>query len=311
MSSALTSTLPLNSGIPIPRLHLGVYMTSGHECSSAVRHALCAGYRAIDSAEWYANEAEVGSAINSFLASKQNQAGLKREDIWFTTKLKSNISYDATRRSIKQSIKRSGLGYIDLYLLHSPYGGTQKRLECWRAVEDAVNEGECRAGGVSNFGVKHVRILSLLSFPYPILLFESTDADLLRLQLQELLDSNPRFVAAVNQIEVHPFNTQSVITSFCAQHNIVVEAYAPLARSLRANHPKIKELSKKYSCTWAQLMVKWGLQKGYIPLPKSVNEQRIKANAEVDGFEITADDVKVLDGLDEKLVTDWDPTDAD
>ncbi|TVY15805.1 putative oxidoreductase [Lachnellula arida] len=284
MSSALTSTLPLNSGVPIPRLHLGVYMTSGHECSSAVRHALCAGYRAINSAEWYANEAEVGSAINSFLASKQNQAGLKRDDIWFTTKLKSNISYDATRRSIKQSIKKSGLGYIDLYLLHSPYGGKQKRLECWRAVEDAVNEGECRAGGVSNFGVKH---------------------------LQELLDSKPKFVPAVNQIEVHPFNTQSVITSFCARHNIAVEAYAPLARSLRANHPKIKELSKKYNCTWAQLMVKWGLQKGYIPLPKSVNEQRIKANAEVDGFEITADDVKVLDGLDEKLVTDWDPTDAD
>jgi len=137
------------------------------------------------------------------------------------------------------------------------------------------------------------------------------NAESRHLQLQELLDSKPKLVPAINQIEVHPFNTQSAITSFCAQHNIVVEAYAPLARSLRANHPKIKELSKKYSCTWAQLMVKWGLQKGYIVLPKSVNEQRIKSNAEVDGFEITEDDMKVLDGLDEKLVTDWDPTDAD
>jgi len=137
------------------------------------------------------------------------------------------------------------------------------------------------------------------------------DANVRSMQLREILDSKPNLIPAVNQIEVHPFNTQPEITSFCAQHNIVVEAYAPLARSLRANHPKIKELSKKYDCTWAQLMVKWGLQKGYVPLPKSVNEQRIKANADVDGFEISNEDVKTLDGLDEKLVTDWDPTDAD
>lgn len=136
-------------------------MTSGRECSSAVTHALSAGYRAVDSAEWYANEAEVGSAINSFL--KLN-SGLKREDIWFTTKLKSNVSYDTTRKSIKESVKKSGLGYIDLYLLHSPYGGKKKRLECWKAVEDAIGDGECRAGGVSNFGVKHVRGLSSCLF---------------------------------------------------------------------------------------------------------------------------------------------------
>jgi diketogulonate reductase-like aldo/keto reductase len=129
--------------------------------------------------------------------------------------------------------------------------------------------------------------------------------------LQELLNSKPKLVPAVNQIEVHPFNTQPEITSFCAQQNIVVEAYAPLARSLRANHPKIKELSNKYNRTWAQLMVKWSLQKGYVPLPKSVNERRIKANAKVDGFEISDEDLNILDGLDEKLVTDWDPTDAD
>jgi diketogulonate reductase-like aldo/keto reductase len=105
-----------------------------------------------DSAEWYANEKEVGSAIFAFV----NKSGLKREEIWFTTKLKDNRGYEATRRKIKESIKKSGLGYLDLYLLHSPYGGKQKRLECWRAIEDAVEEGEVRSGGVSNYGVKHV-----------------------------------------------------------------------------------------------------------------------------------------------------------
>lgn len=108
-----------------------------------------------DSAEWYANEKEVGSAILSYL--NQN-TDAKREDIWFTTKLKENRGYDETRRKIRQSVEKSGLGYLDLYLLHSPYGGRAKRLECWRAVEDAVAEGEVRAGGVSNFGVKHVCI---------------------------------------------------------------------------------------------------------------------------------------------------------
>jgi len=259
-------------------------MTSGRETESAVRAALSAHYLAVDSAEWYANEREVGSAMLKFLQSKENVNGLKREDLWFTTKLKTNSSYDAARRAIKKSIQQSGLGYLDLYLLHSPYGGKQKRLESWRAVEDAIEEGEVRAGGVSNYGVKH---------------------------LQELLDSKPRIVPAVNQIEVHPFNTRTDITSFCQKHGIVVEAYAPLARALRMKHPKIVELSKKYSCSPAQLMIRWSLQHGYVPLPKSVTKERIIANGQIEAFDIDQKDMKAMDGLDEYLVTDWDPTDAD
>ena len=110
----------------------------------------------IDSAQMYHNEREVGSSIRQFLSSKSNSTSLKREDIHFTSKLASNTSYDAARRAIKQSIKQSGLDYIDLFLLHSPYGGKTKRLECWRAVEDAIDDGEVKIGGVSNFGVKHV-----------------------------------------------------------------------------------------------------------------------------------------------------------
>jgi diketogulonate reductase-like aldo/keto reductase len=157
---SLTSRITLNNGVSMPRIHLGVYMTSGRETETAVKYALETGYRAVDSAEWYANEKQVGSAMLSFLKSNENSQGLKREDLWFTTKLKTNTSYDATRKAIKKSLQQSGLGYLDLYLLHSPYGGRKKRLECWKAVEDAVREGEVITAGVSNYGVKHVCLVS-------------------------------------------------------------------------------------------------------------------------------------------------------
>ncbi|EED23692.1 aldo-keto reductase, putative [Talaromyces stipitatus ATCC 10500] len=271
----------------MPRIQLGVYLTSGRETETAVKNALEAGYRGIDSAQMYHNEKEVGRSILRFLeAEKHKPDGLKREDIFFTSKLASNVSYDATRQSIKKSIQASGLGYIDLFLIHSPYGGKAKRLECWRALEDAYEENEVRAVGVSNYGVKH---------------------------LQELLATNPKIYPAVNQIEVHPFNTRTEITTFCQQNGIVVEAYAPLARAYRFGHPTIVSLSEKYGCTPAQLMVRWSLQHGYVPLPKSVNKERIVANARVEGFEIDSTDMNTLDGLDEYLVTgreDWDPVDA-
>lgn len=168
---SLASTITLNNSIQMPRFHLGVYMTSGRETSTAVTHALEAGYRGFDSAEWYANEKEVGSAILKYISSPPSgQAKLERSDVWFTTKLKTNSSYDATRKAIKESVRRCGLGYLDLYLLHSPYGGKRRRLECWKAVEDAIEEGEVRAGGVSNFGVKYVRFVSILELENMIVL---------------------------------------------------------------------------------------------------------------------------------------------
>jgi diketogulonate reductase-like aldo/keto reductase len=225
----------------------------------------------------YHNEREVGRAVLRFLeAEKTKPDGLTRKDIFFTSKLASNVSYDATRRSIKQSIRASGLEYIDLFLIHSPYGGPKKRLECWRALEDALAENEIRAAGVSNYGVKH---------------------------LQELLASEPTVQPAVNQIEVHPFNTRTAITSFCQQNQIVVEAYAPLARAYRFGHATIVSLAQKYGCTPAQLMVRWSAQHGYVPLPKSSNRERIIANAQIEGFAIGEEDMQVLDGLDEYLVT--------
>lgn len=189
----------------------------------------------------YHNEKETGNSISDFLSSSENTSKLDRSQIHYTSKLASNSDYATARRSITKSVKGCGLDYIDLFLLHSPYGGKEARLASWRAVEDAILDGEVKIGGVSNYGVKH---------------------------LQEILDSRPRIKPAVNQIEVHPFNTQTHITSFCQQNDIMVEAYAPLARAMRMKHPTIVKMSNKYACTPAQLMVRWSCQHGYVPLPK-------------------------------------------
>jgi diketogulonate reductase-like aldo/keto reductase len=155
--SLLAATAKLNNGLIIPRIQLGLYMMSTREATDSVRQGLLIGYRAFDCAQMYHNERQAGKAINDFLASSENKSGLKREDIWYTSKLAScDTSYDAVRRSVKKSVEASGLGYIDLFLLHSPYGGKQARLTSWKALEDAVDAGEIRAAGVSNFGSAHI-----------------------------------------------------------------------------------------------------------------------------------------------------------
>ncbi|KAI1082979.1 aldo-keto reductase family 1 member E1 [Whalleya microplaca] len=283
-SFSLASKVKLPNGKLMPQIQLGLYMMSGREVKSSVRAALAAGYRGFDSAQMYHNEREAGQAIRDFLASSENTEGLTREDIFYTSKLSSSSSsYQSVRKSIKQSVDVCGLGYIDLFLLHSPYGGREARLTSWKAVEDAIGDGEVRSGGISNYGVAHI---------------------------EELIASNPRIPPAVNQIEVHPFNTRTDIRDACAKHGIVVEAYAPLARAMRMKHPAILELSKKYSCSPAQLMIRWSLQHGLVPLPKSVKRERLLENANIGGIHISDEDVEKMDELDEFLVTDWDPTDA-
>jgi diketogulonate reductase-like aldo/keto reductase len=214
----------------------------------------------------YRNEKEVGDAIRSYIESQgENPNALTRQDIFFTTKLLSNDGYDATRTSIRDSIRACGLGYVDLFLIHAPYGGKTKRLDSWRAIEDAIADKEIRAGGVSNFGIRHLR---------------------------EILDSNPRVVPAVNQLEIHPFNTRSGITSFCQEQGIVVEAYCPLTRGEKLADRTIVSLAKKNRCTPAQVLLRWSLQHGFVPLPKSASRDRIVENSQVDGFEISAEDMR-------------------
>ncbi|KAI0175958.1 aldo-keto reductase family 1 member E1 [Hypoxylon sp. FL1284] len=281
---SLASKVKLSSGKLMPQIHLGLYQMSGREARSSVRWALASGYRGFDSAQMYRNEREAGQGIRDFLHSQENTERLTRKDLFYTTKLLSNsTSYDAVRRSIRQSIQACGLGYIDLFLLHSPIGGPEARIATWRAVEDAIDAGEIRSGGVSNFGVRHI---------------------------EELMASEPRIKPAVNQIELHPFNTQKQIRAVCAKYGITIEAYSPLAQAQRMKHPEILALAKKYSCTPAQLMIRWSLQNGFVPLPKSTKRERLLENANIGWFEISDADMKELEGLHEGLVSDWNPTDA-
>ncbi len=310
----------------MPQIQLGLYMVSRSEARSAVLEALSVGYRGFDCAQMYHNERETGEALRAALAGShsaassseqgngrssrpggqgqddpgnKSAASLTRQNIFYTTKLAQNrTSYDAVRTSIRKSVEACGLGYIDLFLLHSPYGGKEARLVSWRAVEDAIDAGDVRSGGVSNYGVAHVghhihASVSLLHLPA-----------LTTPQIEELM-AVARIKPVVNQIESHPFNTRNDIREVCARHGIVVEAYAPLVRGMRMKHRTLTALARTYGCTPAQLLMRWSLQHGMVPLPKSVWQARMVENADVNGFAISAADMATLDGLDEHLVTDW------
>ncbi|KAI8980146.1 Aldo/keto reductase [Trametes punicea] len=266
----------MRDGNEIPIMGFGTYEMEGEEAYRPVRWALEAGYRHIDSAEWYYNEAECGRAIKDFCAA----TGTPREEIFFTTKLKNNHGYDAAKASVRKSLKACGLNYIDLYLIHSPIGGRQKRAESWKAAMDAKAEGLVRSIGVSNYGVRH---------------------------LQEMVDAGVE-LPTVNQIDLHPFMTRQEIVAFCREHDIALEAWGPLVRGLRFRHPTIVALAEKYNKEPSHILLRYSLQKGYIPLPKSSSKQRIQSNLQVFDFELTDKEIAELDALDEYLITDWDPT---
>ncbi|KIH86487.1 alcohol dehydrogenase (NADP+) [Sporothrix brasiliensis 5110] len=278
----LASRVKLADGHTMPQIQLGLFEMSRAEARASVAAGLAEGYRGFDCAQMYDNEREAGQALQDGLA----RHGLTRADVFYTSKLAENsTSYDTVRASIRQSVAACGLGYIDLFLLHSPLGGPAARWTSWRAVEDAIAAGEVRSGGVSNYGPQHV---------------------------EELLQhSGLRVAPVVNQIESHPFNTRTDIRDACARHGIVVEAYAPLTRGMRIQHPAVTRLAQQHGCTPAQVLVRWSLQHGMVPLPKSVRRSRMAENADVNGFELSAEDMAALDALDEHLVTDWDPTDAE
>ncbi|KAF9460339.1 aldo-keto reductase [Collybia nuda] len=273
-----SSKVKLRDGNQIPILGFGTYEMNGKEAYEAVTWALEVGYRHIDSAEWYENEKETGQAILDFCKA----SGTSRFDVFFTTKLKLNNGYNAVRKAIKKSLHECGLGYIDLYLIHGPIGGPQARRESWRAICDAQKEGILKSIGISTFGVRHMQEIVDLGLPLPV----------------------------INQIDLHPFMVRKDVVQFCRSHEIELEAWAPLVRALRFTHPSIVSLARKYQKEPAQILLRYSLQKGYIPLPKSSSKQRMISNTQVFDFELSEDEVSCLDDLDEGLVTDWDPTDC-
>jgi methylglyoxal/glyoxal reductase len=272
MKLTLTSTSKLNSGQEIPMLGLGVYQTpAGRATQEAVKFALKTGYRHIDTASLYGNEEDVGRGVRD--------SGVPREQVFVTTKLwNSDHGYDSALRACDKSLRRLGLGYIDLYLIHWPV--TELRGETWKALVELQRRGSCRAIGVSNYTVRH---------------------------LQELLDSS-KVIPAVNQVEFNPFLYQKELLSFCNEKGIQLEAYSPLTRGYKLRHPTVLDVAQRYSKSPAQVMIRWSLQHGLVVIPKSARPERIKENSEVFDFEISSADMSKLDSLSEDLHTDWDPT---
>jgi len=242
--------------------------------------ALETGYRHIDSAAWYENEREVGTAILDFCKN----TGTARSTIFYTTKLKLNNGYINVKRAIQRSLDACGLGYIDLYLIHGPLGGPNARMESWKAICDFQKEsgGLLRSVGISTFGVSHMKELVESGLPLPV----------------------------VHQIDLHPFMVRPEIVAFSKKYNMVLEAWAPLVRGIRFDHPQLVILSQKYNKTPAQILLRYSVQKGYVPLPKSASKQRIVENSQIFNFQLSEDDISCLDNLNEGLVTDWDPTDC-
>ncbi|KAL7626066.1 hypothetical protein AAE478_002836 [Parahypoxylon ruwenzoriense] len=279
----INSAFKLNSGYEIPRLGFGVYQTPQEEVEKACLEAFNAGYRHIDSAAAYKNEEGCGDAIR---ASK-----LPRSEVFFTSKIPPQaMNYDAAKQQIETSLKTSGLDYIDLMLIHSPYGGPAARKGVWKALVEAVEEGKIRSIGVSNYGVHHL---------------DELEKYITELEA-ERGGKGKGGIISVGQYEVHPWCPRKDIAEWCAKRNIALEAYSPVVRGKRFGEKSLVNLAEKYGKTEAQILIRWSLQKGYIPLPKSVTPSRIKENASIYDFEISKEDIDTLE-TNEYAPVCWDP----
>jgi diketogulonate reductase-like aldo/keto reductase len=239
------------------------------------------GYRHIDSATVYRNERPCVLAIAA--------SGLPRSEVFFTTKLPPRVrGYENAARSIAGVLAQNPEleGYIDLYLIHAPYGTREERLGQWRAMVEAQQRGEIRSLGVSNYGVHHLEELKAW---------------------QNEQKEEDKGVLSVGQWELHPWISRRDIVGWCEKEGVAVQAYAPIARATRMEDPLVKPLAEKYGKTLAQVLIRWSLQMGWTPLPKSVHEERIVENSDVFDFELTEEEVKTLvTGKYEPVC--WDPT---
>ena len=272
MRLTLESSARLNNGVEIPYLGLGVYQSPpGRITQRIVRYALKIGYRHIDTTMVYGNEADVGSALR--------ESGVRREEVFITTKLwnSNQVGYDSTLQECEQSLRRLGMTYVDLHLIHWPVQGNSNSIEIWRAMVWLLRQGKARAIGVSNYTVDN---------------------------LNEILQEPDVVVApAVNQVEFHPFLYQKHLLSFCEKNSIQLEAYSPLTRGYRLNHPTILAIAKEHNKTPAQVLIRWSLQHGLVVIPKSIHEDRIRENSQVFDFQLGREDIRLLDSLNENLQT--------
>lgn len=276
------SKIVLNNGVKMPVIGFGVFrVEEGDEVVNVVKAALASGYRMIDTAMIYKNEEGVGRAIR--------ESGIPREEIFVTTKLWNlDQGYETALKAIDVSLAKLGLDYVDLYLIHWPTAtgelrtgeSINKREETWKAMEEIYKSGKAKAIGVSNYMINHL----------------------------EEMKSYQTIPPAVNQFEFHPFLYLEELLNYCKQEGIQVEAHSPFFDGKGADSEVIQKIASKYNKTWAQVVLRWSLQHGAIPLPKSVQPERIKENLDVFNFEISDEDMKALNGLSQNFHARVDPT---
>lgn len=262
MGSHIDDCAVLNNGLQMPWLGFGVYKISdGAEVANAVKYALDVGYRSIDTAAVYGNESGVGQGIR--------ESGIPREEIFLTTKVwNSDQREQRTLAAFEESLDRLGLDYVELYLIHWPVEGCYKTT--WQVMEQIYESGRAKSIGVSNFLVHH---------------------------LEDLLSSS-KIVPAVNQVEFHPYLVQPELLTYCQSHQIQVEAWSPLMQGEVVNVEAVQKLAEKYGKTPAQIVLRWAFQHKVVTIPKSSRPTRIAENAQIFDFELSQDEINLLDTLD-------------
>ncbi|MQS53394.1 aldo/keto reductase [Companilactobacillus mishanensis] len=272
MNFSIDSTVTLNNGVKMPQLGMGVWKINNSGASQSVQWAIKHGYKAIDTAKQYGNEAGVGDGLTKGLADN----GMKREDIFLTTKVfNGDQGYESTLENFEGQLKRLQTDYVDLLLIHWPVDGIY--LDTWRALEKIYRDGKARAIGVSNFSVTRLQNIMKIASIKPV----------------------------IDQVEFNPLCQDEDIISYCEENNIYVEAWSPLGGGTVLGDERLKKIAAKYNKGVAQIIIRWDLQRGIITIPKSAHEARIQQNSEVFDFELSDDDMTEISSYDEAKRSLW------
>jgi diketogulonate reductase-like aldo/keto reductase len=263
--------IKLNNGNTVPALGMGLWKIKDPEIfNAAVKAALENGYRHFDSAQVYDNEQLLGQAWKS--------SGVKRDELFLTTKIwLKNFGYNHVKKSVDKSLQNLQTDYADLLLLHFPV--TALRRKAWKALEEIQAEGKAKNIGVSNYTVRHL----------------------------EEMKKYAKITPQVNQVEMHVFLQQPELVEYCRQNNIVLEAYSPLAHGQVMDDPTILKIAKKHNKTYAQIMLRWAIEQGFVVIPKSVSPARVKENSNIFDFALDEQDKADIKQLDRNLRTCWSP----